>query len=164
MSLRNSGSLEYQLVLASHHPIIPCLTLFHRFSNVIGIPASVAADCLLLSDVLTSSQRSSCLKFGLRTYGTLGSGKGYVSGANILGIASISIDAGILNGNTSILSDAYQRVHNEIAVRSGNTDGILADGSFNQHLGLLYNGSNLVPVPLMINTDPSYIGNYGKDL
>ncbi|KAG8896226.1 hypothetical protein FRC00_006243 [Tulasnella sp. 408] len=53
-------------------------------------------------------------------------------------------------GNTTqgqeLISEAYERAHNELRVQDGlKADGIRADGSFNQHNGILYNG------------------NYGKD-
>lgn len=70
----------------------------------------------------------------LRAYNTFGTGINGVSaitGANTLDIASVGIDLGLLISNTSLLADAYGRVHSEVAVQDGlKADGIRADGSF----------------------------------
>lgn len=74
-------------------------------------------------------------------------GLGTATGANLLDIAKIGIDQGLLNSNASILTDAYSRTHNEVVIENATfADGIRADGSFGQHGGVIYNG------------------NYGKDL
>ncbi|KAF9270093.1 polysaccharide lyase family 8 protein [Marasmius fiardii PR-910] len=116
------------------------------FSNVIGTPMQVAATCLLMQDALSSTQLSNCTHMTARAYGTFQGNFGFLAGANILDIAKIGIDNGILNQNVSLVTDAYRRIHNEVRVQPGvMVDGIKADGSFGQHTGLLYNG------------------NYGKD-
>lgn len=86
----------------------------------------------------------------VRSYGTFGhqvnGAGGILTGANLMDVASIGVDIGILNVNVTMLNDAYNRVHAEITIK--NTvfaDGIRADGTFGQHKGLMYNG------------------NYGKD-
>ena len=62
-------------------------------------------------------------------------------------IARIGIDEGLLNLNSSVISDAYNRIHGEVVIEDAiKSDGIRADGSFGQHGGVIYNG------------------NYGKDL
>ena len=80
----------------------------------------------------------------LRAYGTFGhnvNGLGVITGANTLDIASIGVDIGLLNMNTSILQDAYNRIHAEVTVQEQTkADGIRPDGSFGQHSGILYNG------------------------
>lgn len=44
--------------------------------------------------------------------------------------------------NTSLITDAYQRVHDELQIHPAvMADGIRPDGSFGQHGGLLYNGN-----------------------
>lgn len=63
-----------------------------------------------------------------------------MSGANILDVASNSVNVGILQafgGNVTqgqdLISDAYKRAHDELKVQEGlKADGIRADGSFNQ--------------------------------
>ncbi len=71
---------------------------------------------------------------------------GVLTGANTLDVASIGIDLALLTTNTSLLQDAYDRVHHEVVVQPAvRADGIRPDGSFGQHNGIIYNG------------------NYGKD-
>lgn len=106
--------------------------------------------CLLLNDTLTSDQRTACDRFTGRTFATLGTnvnGLGVPTGANLLDIAKIGIDKGLLNQDASLISNAYSQIHDEVVIEDANlADGIRADGSFGQHSGVLYNG------------------NYGKDL
>lgn len=117
--------------------------------QVIGLPTFVGQTCLLLQESLTASQMSSCTSIGNRSYAAFGrkiNGLGTLTGANTLGVASIGIDLGLLTGSSTLISDAYNRVHNEVAVQNAvSADGIRADGSFGQHMGIIYNG------------------NYGKD-
>ncbi|CAL1695912.1 unnamed protein product [Somion occarium] len=119
------------------------------FSNIILIPNLVSQSCLLMNDTLTDTQLSNCTHITGRTYGTFGhsvNGLGIATGANLLDIAKIGIDQGLLNTNASIITDAYSRIHNEIVIENTTfADGIRADGSFGQHGGVIYNG------------------NYGKD-
>ncbi|KAF8898702.1 polysaccharide lyase family 8 protein [Infundibulicybe gibba] len=118
-------------------------------SNVILIPTWVGQVCLLLGDSLTPSELSSCQTMTGRAYATFQTGINGVSaitGANTLDIASVGIDQGLLTSDISLLTDAYGRVHAELTFKQGlKADGILHDGSFGQHAGILYNG------------------NYGKD-
>ncbi|KAG6902879.1 hypothetical protein C0995_010048 [Termitomyces sp. Mi166 len=85
----------------------------------------------------------------IRSYNTFDTnipGVGYLTGANTLDVASIGIDFSLVTVNITVLTDAYRRIHLELAVRNSvKADGIRADGSFGQHGGILYNG------------------NYGKD-
>ncbi|KAG9041290.1 hypothetical protein FS837_012462 [Tulasnella sp. UAMH 9824] len=125
------------------------------YSNVILIPRLATEACLLLDKSLSDYQRESCVNIGLKGYGRFHADPvpGYMSGANILDVASNTVNVGILQafgGNTTqgqeLISEAYERAHNELRVQEGlKADGIRADGSFNQHSGILYNG------------------NYGKD-
>ncbi|KAL0579357.1 hypothetical protein V5O48_002633 [Marasmius crinis-equi] len=116
------------------------------YSNVIGTPLLVAPTCLLMDEALTTTQRSNCTRMTARSYGTFQGNFSFLAGANILDIAKIGIDNGILNQNVSLITDAYRRVHNEVHIQPGvMVDGVKSDGSFGQHGGLLYNG------------------NYGKD-
>ncbi|THH34186.1 hypothetical protein EUX98_g64 [Antrodiella citrinella] len=131
----------------------PCGTLgfwnTNWFSNIILIPNLVSQSCLLIDGNLTASQSSNCTNISGRTYGTFDHSihnLGIATGANLLDIAKIGIDQGLRNLNTSIITDAYSRIHAEVVVQNAVTaDGIRPDGSFGQHGGLIYNG------------------NYGKD-
>ena len=75
----------------------------------------------------------------VRSYGTFDRfivGIGSITGANTLDVAGISLNYGILNDNTSVVTDAYSRVHNEVVIADGiRADGIRRDGSFGQHIG-----------------------------
>ncbi|OCH96194.1 polysaccharide lyase family 8 protein [Obba rivulosa] len=119
------------------------------FSNVIDIPNLVGEVCLLLNDSLTTSELGNCTKFTGRSYNTFQTGINGVSsitGANLLDIASIGIDEGLLTVNASLIMDAFNRIHADAVIQNATkADGIRADGSFGQHTGIIYNG------------------NYGKD-
>ncbi|KIJ43946.1 polysaccharide lyase family 8 protein [Sphaerobolus stellatus SS14] len=119
------------------------------FSNVIGVSRPVSQVCLLLSTSnLSSTQQSNCSNIPLRSYSVFhrATKPSFLAGANTLDIASIGISGGLLTNNASGIQEAYGFVHNEVQVQVGfEKDGILPDGSFAQHAGILYNG------------------NYGKD-
>jgi hypothetical protein len=73
---------------------------------------------------------------------------GFVSGANILDMSKIAVDQALRVKNATLLSEAYERIHAQMAISSAiavKGDGIKPDGTFGQHQGL------------------SYAGNYGKD-
>ncbi|KAG9128576.1 hypothetical protein FRC07_000009 [Ceratobasidium sp. 392] len=121
-------------------------------SNVILIPRSVGQVCLLLRDELTPTEYGNCTLITSRAYTPFfrDPPPGYVSGANIIDMASVGVSAGLLEnnrkGNTTRVMDAYQRVHDEITIHpEDRVDGIKPDGSFQQHAGVIYDG------------------NYGKD-
>ncbi|KAL5518907.1 hypothetical protein ACEPAH_590 [Sanghuangporus vaninii] len=115
------------------------------YSNLLGIPNSVVRSCLLVNSSLTPDQFSNCTHIPGRAYATLNRNVinlGTYTGANLLDIASIGIDLGLLTANSSLIGDAYTRVHNEVVVQEAvRTDGIKPDGSFSQHDGLIYNGN-----------------------
>ncbi|KAG8691914.1 hypothetical protein FRC11_005707 [Ceratobasidium sp. 423] len=122
------------------------------FSNVILVPKLVGGACLLLRDELTSPEYGNCTLMTARAYAPFyrNPQPGYVSGANILDMSTVGIAAGLLEnnrtGNASRIMEAYQRVHNETVVHDKDlVDGIKPDGSFQQHIGIVYDG------------------NYGKD-
>ncbi|KAG8968152.1 hypothetical protein FRC03_008505 [Tulasnella sp. 419] len=133
----------------------PGLWNMNWFSNVILIPRQAAQTCLVLNDVITPEERADCIAMGERGYGVMDRwvvGIGYITGANTLDIASNGISVGLLrylgglDGGQEIVTDAYNRIHRDLVIHNEDkADGIRADGSFGQHLGLLYNG------------------NYGKD-
>lgn len=100
--------------------------------------------CLSLGDSLSASERAGCTRITSRAYNTLKTGINGVSsitGANLLDIASIGIDLGLLQGDVATVSAAYASAHSDLVVQQAlMADGIRADGSFGQHTGLLYNG------------------------
>jgi hypothetical protein len=64
-----------------------------------------------------------------------------ITGTNTVDIASVGIDFALLTNNVTLLKDATTRVSEEVVIHTGlHSDGILTDGSFGQHFGVLYNG------------------------
>jgi hypothetical protein len=65
-----------------------------------------------------------------------------MAGANILDIAKIGIDQAVRVSNEKLVKEAYGRTHEQLVVEPDlRSDGIKPDGSFGQHLGLMYNGN-----------------------
>ncbi|KAL0579368.1 hypothetical protein V5O48_002644 [Marasmius crinis-equi] len=133
-------------------PSCPCapadITMWNTnwFANVIRVPELVGQTCLFMNDTLSPAQFKHCSLMMTRAYGTFQGNFSFLAGSNILDIAAVGIDNGILTQNESLITDAYQRVHREVVIQGGvEVDGVKADGSFGQHGGLIYNG------------------NYGKD-
>lgn len=123
------------------------------FSNVIYVPRAIGQACLLLSPTLTPSQLVNCTHVTGRSYAVFhrNDRPNYLAGANILDIASIGVSQGLLGmagnlggapqGNITLLEEAYNFVHETVQVQVGiMKDGILKDGSFSQHDGIIYNG------------------------
>ncbi|KAJ6575156.1 polysaccharide lyase family 8 protein [Mycena capillaripes] len=119
------------------------------FPNIIGTPELVSMTCLLLNDTLLEMELNNCTTITGRAYATFihpANQVGVLTGANALDVAKIGIDLALLTVNTSILTDAYSRVHSQLVITTTpRADGIRPDGSFGQHSGIIYNG------------------NYGKD-
>lgn len=86
----------------------------------------------MLNSSLTATQAASCTRVNLRAYGALYrsiNGVGTLTGANLLDVASVGVDQGILTKNVSLLADAYQRMHVELShIKTGTQDGIHPDG------------------------------------
>jgi len=120
------------------------------FGGILLVPNLVGRACLLVGQSsLTASQVSSCSTITGRAYAAIDrpiNDLGIADGANLLSIASVGVDFALFTSNSSVIADAYNRVHTELAVQTTvMADGIRQDGSFSQHTGMLYNG------------------NYGKD-
>ncbi|KAJ7082937.1 polysaccharide lyase family 8 protein [Mycena belliarum] len=115
------------------------------FSNIILIPSWVGQVCLSLGSSLSASELASCERMTSRTFNTLQAGIHNVSaitGANLLDIASVGIDQGLLLNDSSAVASGYTAVHGDLVFQNVvKADGIRADGSFGQHAGLLYNGA-----------------------
>ncbi|KAJ7597075.1 polysaccharide lyase family 8 protein [Mycena floridula] len=115
------------------------------FSNIIGLPGLVGMTCLLLGDTLQPIQLIHCTNISGRAYAQFDrniNGAGRLTGANTLDVAKIGIDLALLTTNTTLIADAYGRVHRELAIQPAvKADGIKPDGSFGQHAGILYNGN-----------------------
>jgi hypothetical protein len=101
---------------------------------------------LLFNSSLNPTQANSCTSILARAYDTFYERKSFLTGANILDVASIGLNLALLTSNSNLITEAYDRINAEVIIQPGvMVDGIKPDGSFGQHGGLLYNG------------------NYGKD-
>ncbi|CCO35095.1 hypothetical protein BN14_09209 [Rhizoctonia solani AG-1 IB] len=100
----------------------------------------------------------------------------YSAGANTMEIASIGITAGLLEnnrtGNTTRLFDAFERIHNGLVIENEDrVDGVKPDGSFHQHIGIIYNGnygavyaSNVRAVELQARNTMFQANQTGRDV
>ncbi|GAB1520800.1 hypothetical protein RhiTH_003888 [Rhizoctonia solani] len=118
------------------------------YSNVILVPRTAGSACMLLRDELTPTQLGNCTHMTARSYAVFYRElqPAYTAGANTLEIASIGISAGLLEnnrtGNTTRLFEAFDRIHNGLVVQNEDyVDGVKPDGSFHQHIGMIYNGN-----------------------
>ncbi|KAJ7692130.1 polysaccharide lyase family 8 protein [Mycena rosella] len=115
------------------------------FSNIILIPGWVGQVCLSLGSSLSAEELAGCTRITGRAFNTLQTGingVAAITGANLLDIASIGIDQGLLLGNASTVAAGYVAAHSDLVFQNATkADGIRADGSFGQHTGLLYNGA-----------------------
>lgn len=103
-----------------------------------------------------------------RAYNTFTTGINGVSaitGSNIMDIASIGIDLGLATADTTLLTDAYNRVHAEITVKNGiKADGIRADGSFGNWITLSAGNTSSFKLMPGQHTGILYNGNYGQHI
>ncbi|KAG8693641.1 hypothetical protein FRC09_010381 [Ceratobasidium sp. 395] len=141
------------------------------FSNVILIPKNVGQVCLLLRDELTPTEYGNCTLITARAYTPFfrNPPPGYVSGANIIDIASIGVSAGLLEnnrtGNATRVMDAYRRVHDEITIHlEGRVDGIKPDGSFQQHSGIIYDELELQAVDTPFQANQTTRDTFGRHI
>ncbi|KAK0506120.1 polysaccharide lyase family 8 protein [Armillaria luteobubalina] len=102
------------------------------YSNVIGVPQLVVDACLIMgTDILLEADENHCMLMSTRSYGAFARHASYMTGANILDVAKIGIDAGLLSSNESFVADAYSKIHQELSIKDGiMADGIRSDGSF----------------------------------
>ncbi|CAE6373107.1 unnamed protein product [Rhizoctonia solani] len=121
-------------------------------SNVMHVPKRVGQTCNTLRSELTESELGNCTLITSRAFSPFYRQQypTYLTGANVLDISVIGLDAGLLEknrtGNATRITDAYQIAQNEVSIHPGvRVDGIKPDGSFQHHGGVLFDG------------------NYGKD-
>lgn len=125
---------EHQLVL-ERKPTPTFIYLFLKHSSkIILIPDLVGQTCLILNETLTPAQFLHCTNITGRSFGSFDhniNGVGFLTGANTLDVAAIGIDQALLTVNVSMLTDAYRRIHLEMAIENTvMADGIRADGAF----------------------------------
>lgn len=82
-----------------------------------------------------------------RAWGMFGKfiyGLGYLTGANTLDVSSTYINAGIVMANSTgdaLIDAGFAKIHSEVVIQPAlKADGIRPDGTFGQHIGVLYNG------------------------
>ena len=138
------------------------------YPNVILIPQLVGNACLVLLQQLspgdlTPTLYSNCTHFTFRSFSTFTypviGGNGTLTGSNTLDIASIGVSQGRLQGDENVLIMSYTHIHNEVQIQTRlRADGIRPDGSFGQHTGLLYDGTDFL---VFRSTYVLLVGNYG---
>ncbi|KAF8705405.1 Polysaccharide lyase family 8, N terminal alpha-helical domain, partial [Rhizoctonia solani] len=118
------------------------------YSNVILVPRPAGAACLLLRDDLTSTELGNCTQMTARSDAVFYRDilPSYTAGANTLEISSIAIACALLEnnrtGNITRLDGVFDRVHRELVTHDEDrVDGVKPDGSFHQHIGIIYNGN-----------------------
>lgn len=116
--------------------------------QIILVPGMVGQSCLLLNETLSTSQIEACDNMTLRAYSAFDNlvynvhGRSNLTGANTLDVAKIGLDQGLRVRNVSLITDAFRRIHYEVALQQNTSiDGIRSDGSFGQHGGVIYNGN-----------------------
>ncbi|CEL56342.1 polysaccharide lyase family 8 [Rhizoctonia solani AG-1 IB] len=148
------------------------------YSNVILVPRTAGSACLLLRDELTPTELGNCTHITARAYTVFyrDPQPSYSAGANTMEIASIGITAGLLEnnrtGNTTRLFDAFERIHNGLVIENEDrVDGVKPDGSFHQHIGIIYNGnygavyaSNVRAVELQARNTMFQANQTGRDV
>jgi chondroitin AC lyase len=98
--------------------------------NVIGVPRKLGPLLLILDDQLSAAQRKKGVEILKR-------GKLSMDGQNLVWVAEVTINRGILTGNPDLVDKAFKRIAGEIKL-SGK-QGIQQDFSFHQHGNCLYN-------------------------
>ncbi|ELU38755.1 polysaccharide lyase family 8 protein [Rhizoctonia solani AG-1 IA] len=140
-------------------------------SNVMHVPKRVGQTCNTLRSELSESELGNCTLITSRAFSTFYRDPypTYLTGANVLDISVIGVDAGLLEnnktGNASRIADAYRVAQNEVSIHPGvRVDGIKPDGSFQHHSGVLFNGMGLfrqlVPCPRTHGTRNSIPGQW----
>ncbi|OAQ80852.1 polysaccharide lyase family 8 [Purpureocillium lilacinum] len=120
------------------------------YGQAILIPQLCSTACLLLKDAnLTESQNAGCARIPRRSYdlrdGSYGTG-GKLTAANVVLVMQNSVNLALYTNNATMLADAYSRTMKTMTFAdTPKQDGTHRDGTFLQHVGILYNG------------------NYGKD-
>lgn len=139
--------------------------------QVILIPRFAAQTCLVLGTSITPEEHAFCGMITKRSYGMIDkeiNGIGNMTAANVMDIAKLTVDGGLVSKDIAILTELYARVHGEMVVKDGEkVDGIRPDGSFGQFDWALT--SKIVSAEVF-SCHPGhhegviYNGNYGKRL
>ena len=98
--------------------------------NVIGVPRSLGVILLTLEEELSTEQK----RIGI---GILNRAQLSRTGQNLIWVAEITANRGLLENDPEIVSAAYKRISDEIRITT--EEGIQPDFSFFQHGACLYN-------------------------
>ncbi|WP_394749688.1 polysaccharide lyase 8 family protein [Spongiimicrobium salis] len=98
--------------------------------NTIGTPRLLGPVLLTLQDELKEEQLQAGIKI-------LERGKIGMTGQNLIWVALISINRGILQEDTDLIKEAFDRIENVMQISE--KEGIQQDFSFHQHGACLYN-------------------------
>jgi hypothetical protein len=116
---------------------------------MILMPRLITNVCLLVKANLTSTQLGNCAKTGDRPLARIDTwvyGIGYMTGANMLDVATTVINLGLITNNETTVQTGINHFYNQTLITpETGADGIKIDGSYLQHFAQLYTG------------------NYGKD-
>ncbi|MFC1509474.1 polysaccharide lyase 8 family protein [Candidatus Omnitrophota bacterium] len=98
--------------------------------NQIGVPGRLSQCLLLLDSDLSNSQRKKGVTILERS-------KIRMTGANLVDVAFITVERGILEKKADVVAEAVRKIADEIRITTD--EGIQPDFSFHQHGELLYN-------------------------
>lgn len=128
--LRNSSKLKQGVFASLDYWLKHDFQNPNWWHNVIGVPRLLGPVLLILDSELTDAQRKKGIEILKR--GKLG-----MTGQNLVWVAEITINRGIMEGNPDLVNSAFKRIANEIKITTG--EGIQTDFSFHQHGKCLYN-------------------------
>ncbi|KAI8882026.1 polysaccharide lyase family 8 protein, partial [Backusella circina FSU 941] len=119
------------------------------FAQMILMPRLITNACLLIKSNLTSTQLGNCTRTGQRPLARIDTwvyGIGYMTGANMLDVATTIINLGLVTNNETTVQTGINHFYNQTLITpETGADGIKIDGAYLQHFAQLYTG------------------NYGKD-
>ena len=98
--------------------------------NQIGVPGRLSQCLLVLDPDLSSGQREKGVKILERS-------KIRMTGANLVDVAFITVERGILEKKADVVTEAVGKIADEIRITTD--EGVQPDYSFHQHGALLYN-------------------------
>jgi chondroitin AC lyase len=128
--LRNSPKLKQGVFASLDYWLKHDFQNPNWWHNVIGVPCLLGPVLLILDSELTTPQRKKGIEILKR--GKLG-----MTGQNLVWVAEITINRGIMEGNPDLVNSAFRRIASEIKITRH--EGIQHDFSFHQHGKCLYN-------------------------
>ncbi|KAI7871157.1 chondroitin AC/alginate lyase [Spinellus fusiger] len=114
------------------------------YDQMIAMPETIGAACILLKSALTTFQYNNCVTVTQRSYSRINTslnGVGVMTGANRVDVSIIGAMLGLLTNNPTTFSSALNNFYGSVVVSATGSDGIQADGAFLQHNSQIYNGN-----------------------